>query len=410
MTRTYSWPEDHWDWYQHLAFQHGIANDALMFVGGQVDKTSGGEPRHAFDLSRQTQVVMQHIDTVLKGFDSSIADVTKFTALYANDGSVDEQAFIADVGRQLLDLCGDGDKLVSPVITAVPLPCLALPGMMVEIEAVAVLKRADGGYQQRIANPAQLAPLPAPFSHGLRCGQHAWVGGQSGRDCHGASQFPGDKTAQTPLVMQAVQAVLAELGLDIDDTVKVAGWYRGDGRQATWKPEAQQRAAWFVSPGPVCTELPTNNLPDGDTVRVDVWAMRAPDGEKLERRHVAATGPSKELSYSAALGCDRMVFVGGQLPFDAQGRLLHSGDLNQQTRYVMQNIGDSLAQFGLNLDHMVRQMSFYLGGADPAIIVANQTLRSSYYTEPAGASTGVPLPGFAMEDVMVTVETIAMID
>jgi len=410
MTRHYSWPEGHWDWYQHLAFQHGIRNGSLMFVGGQVDKTSGGEPLHAFDLHRQTQVVMQHIDTVLKGFGSSIADVTKFTALYVNDGSVDEQAFITDVGRQLMRLCGDGNELVSPVITAVPLPCLALPGMMVEIEAVAVAQRNDTSHQQRISNPTSLASLPAPFAHGLRCGQHAWVGGQSARDQQDSPQFPGDAERQTPVIMQAVQSVLEELGLDIDDTVKVAGWYRGDGREQTWRPEAKRRADWFSAPGPVCTELPANNLPAGDTARVDVWAMRGASGDKLVRRHVAATGPSGDLSYCAALACEQMVFVGGQLPIDANGQLMHRDNLNQQTRYVMERVGDSLGQLGLNLDAMVRQMSFYQGGAEPAVIVANQTLRSSYYAEPAGASTGVPLPQFAMEDVMVTVETIAMID
>ena len=43
------------------------------------------------------------------------------------------------------------------------------------------------------------------------------------------------------------------------------------------------------------------------------------------------------------------------------------------------------------------------------VIVPNQTLRSSYYAEPAGASTGIPLPYLALEDLMVEVEIIAMV-
>ncbi|HLE42506.1 MAG TPA: hypothetical protein VJB36_00665 [Methylomirabilota bacterium] len=42
------------------------------------------------------------------------------------------------------------------------------------------------------------------------------------------------------------------------------------------------------------------------------------------------------------------------------------------------------------------------------MIVQNHRLRSSYYTEPSGASTGVPLSRVALEDVRVTIETIAM--
>jgi hypothetical protein len=45
--REYSWPNGHWDWYQHLAFKHGIRVGDLMFVGGQVDKTDQGEPLNA---------------------------------------------------------------------------------------------------------------------------------------------------------------------------------------------------------------------------------------------------------------------------------------------------------------------------------------------------------------------------
>ena len=68
-----------------------------------------------------------------------------------------------------------------------------------------------------------------------------------------------------------------------------------------------------------------------------------------------------------------------------------------------------MQSFGLDLNHMVKQSSFFLGKADPADIVTNQTLRSSYYTEPAGASTGVPMPYLTFDGVMVSVDTIAML-
>jgi hypothetical protein len=74
----------------------------------------------------------------------------------------------------------------------------------------------------------------------------------------------------------------------------------------------------------------------------------------------------------------------------------------------MERTRAALAAFGLDLDHMVRQNSFYLGAADPKDIVANQTLRSSFYAEPAGASTGVPLTDFGIPGVMVSVDTVAM--
>ena len=74
----------------------------------------------------------------------------------------------------------------------------------------------------------------------------------------------------------------------------------------------------------------------------------------------------------------------------------------------MESTRTVLAAFGLALDDMVKQNSFYQGQADPETIVTNQRYRSSFYSEPAGASTGVPLPCLPLEDLLVSVETVAM--
>src|SRR5207249_1054744 len=173
-TRSYAWPQSHWDWYQHLAFKHGVRAGEMAFVGGQVDKSAAGEPLHAFDLATQTAVVIRHIDAVLREFGAGLANVVKLVAFYATDGRVDETAFLADIGRHVLAHGGAPDG-VGPAITLVPLPCLALPGMMVEIEAIAMLAKDGERLPRTTANPPALAPLPAPFSYGVRCGEHIWT-------------------------------------------------------------------------------------------------------------------------------------------------------------------------------------------------------------------------------------------
>jgi 2-iminobutanoate/2-iminopropanoate deaminase len=153
----------------------------------------------------------------------------------------------------------------------------------------------------------------------------------------------------------------------------------------------------------VALELPTPRLAGRDTARVDVWAMRGVDGARLPRRAAGVAPPT----YSTALECGDLVFVGGQLPLDQDGQVPERGDLVGQTRRAMESTRHLLGGFGLELQHMVKQGSFYLGASRPEVIVANQRLRSSYYVEPAGASTGVPLPFFPRDDVMVAIETIA---
>jgi enamine deaminase RidA (YjgF/YER057c/UK114 family) len=385
--RRYSWPAGHWDWYQHLAFKHGVAAGDLVFVGGQVDKDSSGAPLRPHDLPAQTGVVIGHIDAVLRELGAGLADVTRLVAFYATDGSVDETAFLTDVGRHVAERGGAPDG-VGPAITAVPLPWLALPGMVVEIEAVALIGADGRRVPRRPANPAGLPALPAPFSHGLRCREHLWVSGQ---------------TAGGVEAVDRVARVLAALGADLGDAVKLNVWFAAEGAGPRSERAAGRRAARFPAPGPAALELPTPRLAGRDTARVDVWAMRGADGARLSRRAAGvATGP-----HSTALECGDLVFVGGQLPLDPDGNVVERGDLVGQTRRAMESTRALLGAFGLELQHMVKQGSFYLGASRPEVIVANQRLRSSFYAEPAGASTGVPLPFFQRDDVMVAIETIA---
>src|SRR5262249_30553518 len=215
-------------------FKHGVRAGEMAFVGGQVDKSPAGEPLHAFDLASQTAVVMRHIDTVLREFGAGLANVVKLVAFYATDGRVDETTFLADIGRHGLAHEGGPDG-VGPVITLVPLPCLALLGMMVEIEAIAMLGKDGERIPRTTANPPALAPLPPPFSHGVRCGEHIWTSAQGGRTADGSPQYPQDRVAQTAVAMEGIALVLAALGADLDDAVKLGTWYRGDGTRATWE-------------------------------------------------------------------------------------------------------------------------------------------------------------------------------
>jgi enamine deaminase RidA (YjgF/YER057c/UK114 family) len=224
-------------------------------------------------------------------------------------------------------------------------------------------------------------------------------------------QYPQDLVAQTGVAMEHVAQVLAALGADLDDAVRLGTWYRGDGTRATWEPAARQRASYFTAPGPTVSALPTPCLPPGDLTRVDAWAMRGADGRRLVRAyarlHDAWWWPGA-LPAAIGLQCGDFVFVGQQVALDAQGRPTAPGNLLEQIRRVMESTRTVLASFGLTLDDMVKQNSFYQGEADPEAIVTNQRYRSSFYSEPAGASTGVPLPCLPLEGLLVSVETVAM--
>jgi enamine deaminase RidA (YjgF/YER057c/UK114 family) len=408
--RRYAWPAGHWDWYQHLAFKHGIGVGELAFVGGQVDKSPAGDPLHAYDLATQTAVVIGHIDTVLREFGAGLADVVKLVAFYATDGTVNEAAFLADIGRHVL-AHGGAPHGTGPAITLVPLPCLALPGMMVEIEAIAMMATDGKQLERTVANLTDLAPLPPPFSHGVRCRHHVWTSAQRSRVADGSMQHPHDLVAQTVTAMEQLARVLGALGADLDDTVKLSTWYQGDGTRATWEPVARKRAAYFTAPGPAVSALPTPSLPHGAVTQVDAWAIRGADGSRLARTYTPISTLWQwpgVVPQATGLQCDGLVFVSQQVALDIDGHPIAPGDLMAQTRQVMESTRHVLTAFGLTLDDMVKQNSFYQGKADPETIVSNQRYRSSFYREPAGVSTGVPLPFLPLPELMVSVETVAM--
>lgn len=408
--RCYVWPDGHWDWYQHLAFKHGVRVGEMAFVGGQVDKTPTGDPLHAYDLFAQTEVVVRHIDTVLREFGAGLTDVVKLVAFYAHDGSIDEAGFLEEIGRHVQDYAGPAYG-TGPAITLVPLPCLALPGMMVEIEAIAMCTGEGKTLNRMTANPPGLRALPPPFSHGVRCRDHVWTSAQRSQALDGSMPHPHDLTAQTDDAVAQLIQVLEALGADLNDIVKLSTWYQGDGSRPTWEAAVRQRAASFAAPGPAASVLPTPSLPPGEMTRMDAWAIRGADGSRPTRRYADVPNPWQwplVVPHVSGIQCGDLVFVSQQVALDANGHPLTPGDLMAQTRQVMESTRTVLASFGLTLDDMVKQNSFYQGEADPEIIVSNQRYRSSFYAEPAGASTGVPLPCLPLEGLMVSVETVAM--
>ena len=397
--RAYGWPDGHWDWYRHLAFKHGVRADRFVHVGGQVDKTSRGDPLHPDDLPTQIGVVVRHIDTVLREFGATLADTVKLTAFYAGDDAVDEAWFV-DAVAGACRANGLGAQRSGPVLVPVPLPWLALPGMRVEIEAVA-MRGEYGEYLERdSASPAGVPDLPAPLNHALRCGGHVFVGGQSAA---------GGVPETGALAHERLADALGRLGAAPADLVRLGAWY------AAGTPPPVRTADFERHVAPLeCAyvELPAPRLAPQHVVRLDGWAVcgaAAGGGARSVLRLASRWRRPGRSAHVGGVRCGDTVFLSSQLPLDEDGAVMHRGDLNAQTRLCVERTRDLLVAAGLGLDHMVKQTSYFFGDADPKDIVTNQTLRSSFYREPAGASTGVPLADFGEPGVLAAIDTIAMI-
>jgi enamine deaminase RidA (YjgF/YER057c/UK114 family) len=406
-TRAHSWPEGHWDWPIHVSHKHGIRCGEMIFVGGQVDLDSRGTVLHPGDIETQTAAAMANLDKVLRGVGADLGDLVKLTVFYQNDGSNDEQRFMANVARQLpTDMPG-------PAITAVPLPALAYPGMRVEIEAVA-MRGIDGRRLERQTVALRgAAPLPRPLSHGIRCGEMIFVSGLSATDESGAVIAGGDMVRQSQIVMDRIGEVLHGFGAAHADAVKISSYCVGVGPVADREGAARVRARYFDEPGPAMTgiPLPHHALP-GLMTRSEVTAMLGKDRRRLPRVHVSPEGHwgwPIHLPYKHGVRCGPMIYLGGQVALNLKGEVIAPGDLVAQTGIAMENIRRVLAGFGAGFDDVVKVTTFYQGGASADQLHKNLSVRSACFTEPGPGTTGVPLPFHAQEKMTIEIEAVAMI-
>ena len=115
--------------YSHVASI--AAGTRLVYVAGQGGETEDGALAPDFRL--QVRQALRNLGTALAATGAGFADVAKLTVLIVDHN---EQRLLV-FGEELALAFGDGPK---PACTLVPVPRLALDGMLFEVEAVAVLQ------------------------------------------------------------------------------------------------------------------------------------------------------------------------------------------------------------------------------------------------------------------------------
>lgn len=120
-----------WTWQDMYGFSQAWKVEgaqALIFVSGQASISADGQVVHGDDFERQARLTFENLGAVLKQSGASFDDVVKL-GVYLVDmstlplfGAVQAEFF----------------QSKKPAQTVVQVSSLALPGMMVEVEAVAV--------------------------------------------------------------------------------------------------------------------------------------------------------------------------------------------------------------------------------------------------------------------------------
>ncbi len=385
----------------------GVRVGEMVFVGGQVDIGEGGRVLHPGDLPAQTEVAVDSVESVLGELGADIEDVAKLVVFYVSGGEVDEAALLARLRRRFR-----GEP--PPACMAVPLPALAYPGMMVEIECIA-MRGSDGSrLPRRAANPA--SHWPWPFSHGIRCGEMLFAGAQSPLDREGRLRAPGEVVEQARINIANIAEVMAGLGASLDDVCRFNTFYVGYGTAEDWKQAARVRGNAFERPGVCGTGVPVPALfPAGLTIRQEATGMLGLDGRTLPRTPSLPEGHwDWPIPVKAQQGVriGNMIMIGGQVSADAHARAVHPDDLAAQTRTTMDFVQRVVEDLGATMDDVVKVNAFYkdVAGATPERLHANLAVRSGRFSKPGPASTGVPLRALGLEGIEIEIEAYAMLE
>ncbi|MGH2442545.1 MAG: RidA family protein [Chloroflexota bacterium] len=121
-----------WTWQDRAGFSQAWKVDdarTVIFVSGQVSISAEGQPLHAGDFEGQVRQCFENMRTVLEAAEASLDHVVKLGV------------FMLDITR-LVDFGRIQSEFFSgaqPAATALGVTALALPDLMIEVEATAVI-------------------------------------------------------------------------------------------------------------------------------------------------------------------------------------------------------------------------------------------------------------------------------
>jgi reactive intermediate/imine deaminase len=126
------------------------------------------------------------------------------------------------------------------------------------------------------------------------------------------------------------------------------------------------------------------------------------------RHHVRPAGLPPTNGYSHAVEFSgRLVAVSGQVPLDAEGRLVGTDDAEAQVRQVFDNLGTALAAAGAGMENVVKLTIFLTDMADLDVV---RRVRSEYVsTESPPASSLVQVAGLVNPAFRVEIEALASV-
>ena len=403
--KKHSWPSSHWNWPVPLNHAHGVRAGEFIFTGGQASLDSDGRVLHAGNLKLQCNTVVNYLINVLHDLECQAGDLVRLVIYFVGDSEAE-----AAILKGIADCLGDD---VSPVVNTICLPELCYPGMLIEIEGVAMRSTDNKFLPRKQIRLPELSQLPDGYSHVVHCSDTVFTSDLSSVDNNGQVLHANNIIAQTHRMMEQMNTALSSVGANSDHVSKLNVFYVGDGTAENWEIPARIRADCFSSPGPAATGITVPSMPrQGQMTRLAVTAMKSAGGGELIKNFSWPQGHwdwTTTLPYQHGNLCNGIIHLGGQVALDINAEVLHPDDIVQQTHIALDNIRKVLAEFNATLRDVVKVTTFYQGSASAEALHKNLTVRSEAFGHPGPATSGIPVPHLVYPNMQIEIEVIAIV-
>ena len=122
-------PEDH---YSIAPASQAVRCGNTIYVAGQCALDRDLNVLHPGDLVKQTAIAVENVRKVLAACGAGLDDIVKMTTFYVSGGSRED--WEVSVRERLRHFTGPG-----PASTVIPVSALVIPGLVIEIEAIAMI-------------------------------------------------------------------------------------------------------------------------------------------------------------------------------------------------------------------------------------------------------------------------------
>ena len=252
-------------------------------------------------------------------------------------------------------------------------------------------------------------PVQLTHKHGVRAANMVFTGGQVDLDSAGTVRNPGDVLAQCDGAMAYLARVLEDLGCDFNDLIRLVVYFIGD---AGVEDRLMQQIAGLTGPQarPVINMIGLPELCYKDMmIEIEGVAMRAPDDAPLPRACLRLdVGPKLPEAFSHVVVCDGVLVTGDISATGPDGAVASPGDVQGQTRVMMDLLGQALALAGADYGDVLKLNVYYAGDGTVEDWEGPARIRASYFANPGPTPTGMPLPGFPTPDLMTKIYVTAM--